>query len=136
MNFYCFILFFCCLTLSFSACRTGHCRRDSSGIDTGRVLEKINPKPPASYKQRSLGEVVIAKFDGSLQCQPNSGLGLVQMAEEELPDMEILSSSKQKDGFVRIQACGEETGVLNTYTIHGKDLVRAQKAGFILFEVK
>ena len=38
--------------------------------------------------------------------------------------------------FVRIQACGEETGVLNTYTIHGKDLVRAQKAGFILFEVK
>lgn len=136
MKFWCVINFLCYITLIFSSCRTGRCRRDSSGIEAGKVLEEVNPKPPASYKQKNLGEVVIAKPDGSLQCEPKSGLGLAQMAKEELPDIKILSSLKQNDGFIRIQTCGEETGVLNTYRIRGKDLVTAQKAGFILFEVK
>ena len=99
-------------------------------------MEKINPKPPTSYKQKNLGQVIIAKADGSLQCEPNSGLALSQMAEEQLANIEIISSLKQSDGLVRIRLCGEETGVLNTYKIHGKDLVKAQKAGFTLFEVR
>lgn len=137
MEFWYFIAFLYFIISILTACSTGHCRRDSSGIvETGKILEEINPKPPASYKQRNLGEVVIAKPDGSLQCEPNSGLGLIQMAKEELPEIEILSSSKQSSGFIRIQVCGEETGVLNTYRIYGKYLVKAQKAGFVLFEVR
>ena len=135
MNFQYLTYFLLSVLLISAACSTGHCRRDRSG-GQGPVLEKLNPKPPTNYEQKDLGEVTVAKPDGSLQCEPDSGLGLDQMALEQLAGIEILSSSKQNDGLVRIQVCGTETGMLNTYRIHSKDLVRVQKAGFTLFGVR
>ncbi len=129
------VIFLYSTALIFTACRTGHCRRDRSSGE-GRVLEKVNPKPPTSYRQGNMGQIVIAKADGSLQCEPNSGLNLNQMAGELLAGIEILSSSKQNDGLVRVQVCGEETGILNTYKIYGKDIIKARKAGFTLFEIR
>lgn len=132
MDFQYFMYFLLSMALIFSACSTGHCRRNRSG-NQSPVLEKLNPKPPANYEWKNPGEVTVAKADGSLQCEPDSGLSLDQMAEEQLAGVEILSSSKQNDGLVRIQVCGTETGMLNAYRIRSKYLIRAQKAGFTLF---
>ena len=134
MNFQYFTFFLLSVFL-ISACSTGHCRRDRSG-GQGPILEKLNPKPPTNYEQRNLGEVTVAKADGSLQCEPNSGLDLERMAEDQLAGIEILSSSKQNDGLIRIQVCGTETGMLNTYRIQSKDVPKVLKAGFTLFKIK
>ena len=42
--------------------------------------------------------VIVAKPDGSLQCYPNSGLTLYEMAREQLPGVPIISASKQRSG--------------------------------------
>lgn len=115
-----------CLAFIFVACSTGHCRRDGSG----EVLKTIEAKPPTGYEQENLGEITIAKADGSLQCGLSAGKSLEQMAKDDLPGIKILASEKKNDGLMRIQSCGAETGMLNTYKIRHQDLSKAQKAGF------
>ena len=113
------------------ACSTGHCRRNES-----QVLKKIDAKPPTGYEQQDLGNIVVAKPDGSLQCGIREGMKLNQMAKAELEGVEILASEKRSDGLMRIQVCGSETGILNTYTIRHQDLPKAQKSGFIVFKFR
>lgn len=117
------IAWFC--TLVFVACSTGHCRRDGK-----EVLKKVDAKPPSSYEQESLGSIRIGKADGSLQCGMRAGIPLEDMAANELSGIKILSSEKRNDGLMRIQSCGAQTGMLNTYVIRHQDLTKAQKAGF------
>ena len=124
--------FFCTMSFVLVACSTGHCRRDGSG----KVLEKINPQLPMGYEIEDSGHVTVAKPDGSLQCEMRPGFDLDQMAREQLVGIQILSSSKQNDGFMGIPVCGGETGLLNTYTIHSRDWVKAQRAGFFLLKDK
>lgn len=111
------------------ACSTGHCRRDGDG-----VLEKVDTKPPTGYTEKNLGSITIVKADGSLQCGMRAGIDLDVMAREELPGIEILEAEKRPDGLMRIQVCGAETGILNSYKIRHRDLTKAQKAGFIVFK--
>ena len=120
-----------CCALFFVACSTGHCRRDGK-----EVLKKIDSKPPAGYEQENLGSLQIAKADGSQQCGMRTGISLADMAKKELPGVKILSSEKKNDGLMRIQSCGAETGMLNTYYIRHQDLLKAQKAGFKLLKTK
>ena len=124
-KFLLFALVFTCV-----ACSTGHCRRDGSG----RVLEKVDAKPPAGYQQEDIGEITVAKPDGSLQCGVRIGLSLKQMAKKQLKDIKILASEKKNDGLMRIQSCGSPTGMLNTYTIRHQDLRKAQKSGFTVLK--
>jgi len=114
--------------LSAAACSTGQCRRNA---DT--VLEEIDAKPPTGYEQQDMGQIRIAKPDGSLQCGYNEGVSLEQMAKNLIPEIRILAAEKLNDGLMRIQSCGAETGVLNVYTIRHSDLRVAQKAGFVLY---
>ncbi len=109
------------------ACSTGHCRRDGLG-----VLEDVDAKPPTGYTQEDLGSITVVKPDGSLQCEARTGIPLDVMARQDLPGVEIIESEKRPDGLMRIQVCGTETGILNTYKIKHKDLLKAQKAGFIV----
>lgn len=111
------------------ACSTGHCRRDGKG-----VLEKVDPKPPAGYEEQNLGSITVAKPDGSRQCGVKMGEKLEDMASELLNGVEILSSEKKSDGLLRIQSCGAETGMLNTYTIRHQDLRKAQMSGFTILK--
>lgn len=113
------------------ACTTGHCRR---GENT--VLERVDPKPPTGYEEKDLGSIMVAKSDGSLQCNQRDGISLESMAERDLKGIEVLASEKMNDGLMRIQVCGADTGMLNVYTIRHKDLRKAQKAGFTLFKTK
>jgi hypothetical protein len=113
------------------ACSTGHCRRDGK-----EVIEKIDPKPPAGYEQENLGSIRVGKTDGSQQCDMRAGVSLAAMAEEQLPGIKILSSEKRHDGLMRIQSCGADTGMLNTYEIRHQDLRKAQKAGFVVIKEK
>ena len=99
-----------CLTLIFVACSTGHCRRDSK-----EVLQKVDPKPPTGYTQEDLGSIKVGKADGSKQCEAGTGVSLSDMAKNQLSGIEVLSSEKKSDGLMRIQSCGADTGMLNTY---------------------
>lgn len=117
------------MALIFVACSTGHCRRDGK-----EVLKKIDPKPPKGYEQENLGSIKVAKADGSQQCGVRVGVSLEDMAKKELPGIKVLSSAKQNDGLMRIQSCGAETGMLNTYEIRHQDLLKAQKAGFTVLK--
>ncbi len=117
------------LTLFLVACASGHCRRDSK-----EVLKDIEPEPPKGYEQEDLGSIQVAKPDGSRQCGMRAGVSLEDMAKEQLPGVNIISSEKKNDGLMRIQSCGAETGMLNTYEIKHQDLVKAQKAGFTVFK--
>lgn len=119
------LAFTCCLLFLISGCSTGHCRRDGS-----MVPSKVDAKPPTGYKQENLGSLMVAKADGSLQCEMKSGLSLDAMAERELSSVKIISSHKQHDGLVRIQSCGVDTGMMNVYEIRHQDLGLAQKNGF------
>ena len=89
--------------------------------------EMMEDKTPTNANTNT---VIVAKSDGSVQCDPDSALSLDQMAEEQLPDIHILSSSKRHDGLARIQVCGAETGMFNTYDILPCDLEKAIEAGF------
>ena len=111
------------------ACSTGHCRRDGK-----EVLEKVDPKPPSGYEEENLGSLRVGKADGSQQCGMRAGVSLEDMAKEELPGVKILSSEKRNDGLMRIQSCGADTGMLNTFEIRHQDLRKAQKAGFTLIK--
>lgn len=120
-----------CFTLIVVACSTGHCRRDGK-----EVLEKINPKPPTGYEEENLGSLRVGKTDGSQQCGMRGGRSLEEMAAKDLPGVKILSSEKRNDGLMRIQSCGADTGMLNTYEIRHQDLRQAQKAGFTVIKEK
>ena len=119
----------CCCALIFVACSTGHCRRDGK-----EVLKNIDPKPPAGYEQEDLGSLKVAKSDGSQQCGMRVGISLEDMASKDLAGVKIISSEKKNDGLMRIQSCGAETGMLNTYEIRHQDLRKAQKAGFTVLK--
>ena len=117
------------LTLTLMACSTGHCRRDGK-----EVLKKVDPKPPKGYAQEDLGSIRVAKPDGSRQCGMRVGVTLEDMAKMQLVGVNIISSEKKHDGLMRIQSCGAETGMMNTYEIKHQDLRKAQKAGFTVIK--
>lgn len=74
--------------------------------------------------------VKIAKADGSLACEPNSGISLSKM-QEELKGIQIYSAHKLADGLIRPAVCGIPTGMFNVYEIATSDLENALTRGFI-----
>ena len=78
---------------------------------------------------------VIGKADGSLQCEPDSGLSLGQMVEEQLKDINVFSSFKRHDGLGRTRECGSETGMMNAYEISVEDIEKALEKDFVLLFV-
>lgn len=80
-------------------------------------------------ESRSTTEVY--KYDGSVQCDPESGISLDEM-EAELTDegIEIISSYRDSDGTYRIALCGAPTSRINVYEIYESDLELAKSLGF------
>lgn len=87
---------------------------------------------PLASVNADMKTVIIGKVDGSLQCEPESGLNLEQMAEEQLESVNIVSSFKQHDGFGRRRSCGYETGMMNAYEISIEDMEKALEKDFVL----
>ena len=80
-------------------------------------------------KQKMMQPVKVFKYDGSKQCEPNTGTTLEKMAIE-LDGIEILSSETKNDGRMRVQMCGTPTGQAHIFEIASKDLEEAKKRGF------
>ena len=73
--------------------------------------------------------VKIYKPDGSLQCNQGKAISLKDM-EADLKDLKIVSSVKIHDGLMRIQVCGQPTGMSNVFEISEGDLDKAKGLGF------
>ena len=78
--------------------------------------------------------VQIYKYDGSLQCQPDSGISLDEMGKE-LTDkgIPILKSAKKTDGMRHITLCNASTGIVNVFEIDSTNYDAATKLGFSFY---
>jgi len=105
-------LFYSLLVLAVSACASGHCNKQGK------------PDLPDDLKK-----ILVFKYDGSKQCEANSGVSEKAMAKE-LSEIKVYSSNKMNDGQPRIQVCGALTGYANVYKIKAKNLPLAEALGF------
>jgi hypothetical protein len=94
-------------------CASNHCGRDGKATKMDSARQKI----------------FVYKYDGSKQCEENTGTDLEKMSEE-LSGIKIFSMSKKSDGQIRVQVCGALTGMANVYEIAAKDLPKAEALGF------
>lgn len=74
--------------------------------------------------------VSVFKYDGSKQCEKDSGVSLETMQKKELKGIKVIKSSKAPDGNMHAAMCGGGTGMMNVYEISEKDLNKAEKRGF------
>ncbi|NCN40969.1 hypothetical protein GW916_06930 [bacterium] len=108
------------LSMAFSmGCANHHCRIKKEGAQLGRV-------DTSAAKDE---KVLVAKPDGSKQCQDKSGRSLDRMAAD-LSGIEIFRQFKADDGMMRIQVCGAPTGTHNVYEILKSDEKKALDVGF------
>jgi len=90
----------------------------------GFSKSKQTSKEPAEW-------VWVAKSDGALQCEQNSGIALeVGLAELNHGGVKVAESQKGSDGNMHAQMCGLSGGSLNTYKIEKKYLTKAKALGF------
>ena len=106
--------------LVLASCSQHHCRLRKDGQVMGGG---------AASNKTSESTILVAKPDGSLQCQENSGISLEKMAKD-LGRLQILKQFKVNDGMMRIQVCGAPTGMYNVYEISESDLKMATDVGF------
>lgn len=75
--------------------------------------------------------VLIFKYKSSVQCAPDSGIILDDMAAElSTANIKVLCASDAHDGNVTITLCGAETGEINVYEINKSALINAENIGF------
>lgn len=83
----------------------------------------------ATTKDESIKTVHVYKYDGSRQCEKDTGIAVEDMAKE-LKDIRIISSQHRTDGMMHPQVCHAPTGMVNIYEIGVDDLDQALKLGF------
>src|SRR5690606_22862206 len=96
-------------------------------VPPGREVSAANAAGGANKVES--GHILVAKSDGSRQCEEKSGISLVEM-EKQLKGIKVYSRSTQSDGLMRIQVCGASTGRLNVYEIDAANLAKAKSLGF------
>jgi hypothetical protein len=125
------------LSLILVACADGNCRQIQSKEQVPAHVLAAMPVAPAApevagHDMADDKRVLVYKSDGSLQCQQGGAKALDDMAKE-LKGIKILSSLNKSDGRMHVQVCGTPTGKVNVYEIFEKDLAKAQKKGFKLW---
>lgn len=99
-----------------------------SGLAAGSNSKAKKPVRSASYQKDT---VWIAKPDGALSCEPDSGRTLSQDAEElKKAKITVLESKKGNDGKMHVQMCGAATGSLNSFLIPKAKLSDALALGY------
>ena len=106
------------------ACSSRPCKIEERTDVAMTGIEKVS----SSIKDLSK-RVFIYKPDGSLQCGMGSKIELGEM-KKELGEITVFSSENKHDGMMRIQVCGQPTGLSNVYEIDQGDLEKAFKQGF------
>ena len=78
----------------------------------------------------------VFKSDESLQCQPNSGITLEDMAQELIDaGVDVICSQKGSDGMARPAVCDIESGGINVYTINAVNLDDVNSLGYESVEI-
>lgn len=108
-------------------CSTAQCRKPAQiNKDTATTAdEKLLAGP---------GRVLVAKPDGSKQCQsPDSSTAKsLDAMKSDLKDIKVYDMAKQKDTLMRPQVCyTAPTGMHNVYEIGEEDLKKALSFGFV-----
>jgi hypothetical protein len=77
------------------------------------------------------GRITVYKSNGSLQCEPESGVTVTAMGETlTAAGISVYSSKNISDGMMHAQVCGAPTGRLNLYEIDEGNLAKAEAMGF------
>lgn len=77
-------------------------------------------------------KVWVVQADGSLQCQPESGIRIEQASDPLLKNqIQIFDKQKKNDNKTRIMLCGTPTGRMNAFLILESDLEKAKSLGFV-----
>ena len=99
-----------------------------AGFGTGKKSEQ----PSASIEKAAPPESVwIARSEGSLQCEPDSGKKIeATVAELKAAGIAVLESRASDDGKMRAQMCGMPTGKRHEVRVERGSLARAKELGF------
>ena len=84
-------------------------------------------------KDAAMKTIKVFKPDGSLQCNQGKSFSVKDM-EADLKDVKVISSEKKHDGLMRIQVCGQPTGMSNVFEISDSDLEKAKTHGFKIWK--
>ena len=123
--------------LFLAGCSSSHCRTQKEVIpptgpvkaeNKAKTLEK--GKPTTAVKTAT---VRVYKYDGTKQCSTGKEVTLKVMAEE-LKELNVLSQEKLSDGLMRIQVCGQPTGMANVYEIPETNKKKAEGLGFKVWD--
>lgn len=116
------------ISLILAGCSSGHCRRQ---VDAPKKAIPVDaPQEELAARKKSPPEnILIYKYDGSLQCKMGKAIDVETMAKE-LKGIPILTSVKKSDGLMHIQVCGSITGNANVYEIPAKFIKQAESKGF------
>lgn len=118
--------------LFFLGCQSTPCSIQDRTVDAADV-KAVDAKVAALKKDSSMKNVKIYKPDGSLQCNQGKAISLKEM-EAELKEIQIFSSVKSHDGLMRIQVCGQPTGMSNVFEIAEANWEKAKALGFKLWK--
>lgn len=117
------------------------------GIDFTKLLNNLNAIQPiagTAYAVKriltcpnflpvlpsTLATALVSKPDGSLNCQPASGISLSVM-RKQLGAIAVYSYHKLPDGSSHPADCGLAAGIHNVYQIAATDLSKALSLGFL-----
>jgi len=114
-----------CVFLISVSCSTKTCSKD----ELLQNHPEVSQKKLESMDSQNMKTIKVYKFDGSKQCEKESGISIETMAKE-LGLIKIISSAKKHDGLMRTQVCGTPTGQCNVYEIFESDYPQAEKLGF------
>lgn len=123
------------------ACSTRTCKPGET-IENKASLSALEKNPPVMgeptkasefMQNNTVKKIKVYKPDGSIQCEPGTGISPTEMAKQ-LSGLKIYSSQSQHDGLMRIQVCGQPTGQCNVYEIAETDLATATQAGFKIWK--
>ena len=128
----------CLLTVFIASCSSKHCRTERNVIPPKgpvelKTSETSSPEKPISKDQ--IETVRVYKYDGTKQCSKGKEVTLNVMAEE-LKGLDVFVKEKLSDGLMRIQVCGQSTGMANVYEIRRSDLEKAESRGFKVWDFK
>ncbi len=128
----------CFVALFIASCTSKHCRTERDVIPPKGPVETKKAKALTGDKPISkdrVDTVRVYKYDGTKQCSKGKEITLNVMAEE-LKDLDVFVKEKLSDGLMRIQVCGQPTGMANVYEIRKSDLEKAESRGFKVWDFK
>lgn len=124
--------FMCLGLLVFLSCQSKPCNIQDRTVNAAEA-QAVDAKVAALKKDSTMKTIKVFKPDGTLQCNQGKAISLKDM-EAELKQIKIISSSKVHDGLMRLQVCGQPTGMSNVFEIAETDLEKAKAFGFKLWK--